>query len=96
MSSENALTKKKKMTSSIFDDVIQHDDAILDMSQRSKRAIISKTKRNRCLESVLIDSWADFTHKVTSIRDSRVKFQIPGANMDVARACAYGPTEHKP
>ena len=36
-----------------------------------------------CLESVLIDSWAEFTPKVTSIRDSRVKFQISGANMVV-------------
>ena len=45
-----------------------------NMSQRPKRAIISKTKGNMCLESVLIDSWAEFTPKVTSIRDSIVKF----------------------
>ena len=55
----------------------------VNMSQRPKRAIISKTKGNMCLESVLIDSWAEFTPKVTSIRDSRVKFQISGANMVV-------------
>ena len=60
----------------------------MDMSQRSKRAIISKTKETRYLESVLIDSWGDFTPKVTSIRDSRVKFQIPGAKIGVTRARA--------
>ena len=64
-----------------------------NMSQRPKRAIISKTKRNRCLESVLIDSWADFTHKVTSVRDSRVKFQLPGAKMVVTRAHIWS---HRP
>ena len=61
----------------------------MDMSQRSKRAIISKTKETRYLESVLIDSWGDFTPKVTSIRDSRVKFQIPGAKIGVTRARAW-------
>ena len=68
----------------------------MDMSQRSKRAIISKTKETRYLESVLIDSWGDFTPKVTSIRDSRVKFQIPGAEMVVTRVRAHGPIEHQP